>query len=157
MKKKTLLAPMALAIMAIASPAFANDGASVPPLDAGIVVDVSGGGETVDVNAMVTDQAEQQAVTPTAETEVKSNDGTSLPLDQNAGGVGDIDSGQEISPSVTEPEVISPEQDTVVLTEKVEPLPQTGLDNKGILYAGLTVMLAVGLLVLTRFKKVTAE
>ncbi|MFF2798177.1 LPXTG cell wall anchor domain-containing protein [Lysinibacillus xylanilyticus] len=164
MKKKLLIPTTALALFMSMSSAFAEESAppvSDMPLDQGIVIDASAdetgavantSTEGVDVNAQVTQQAEEEAA---------ANDGTTLPLDQGDINATEIDKGSKEAEVETNQPEVAPEQDTVVLTENepvVEPLAQTGIASNGLAYAGLAGVLgAVGFFVSRRYKTADQE
>lgn len=125
------------------------------PLEEGIVIDTTTGTtETVDTNANTNATVETTDGNNGQTTEeAKANDGTTLPLDQGEVNSAEVDTGTgavEVAPAPT-----TPQEDTVVLTEKpkVEPLPKTGIADNALAYTGLAFVLGLAGLVFTRFSK----
>ena len=125
------------------------------PLEEGIVIDTTTGTtETVDTNANTNATVETTDGNNGQTTEeAKANDGTTLPLDQGEVNSAEVDTGTgavEVAPAPT-----TPQEDTVVLTEKpkVEPLPKTGIADNALVYTGLALVLGLAGLVFTRFSK----
>jgi len=150
-KKKLAIQSLALTALMVSGGTMVGATAPVSeiPLEEGIVIDTSTG--TVDATAT----SEVQETNAETTEEVKANDGTSLPLDQGEVNSTDVDSGGEVVE--VQPSTATPQEDTVILAEKetpvVEPLAQTGISGKGVLYAGLALLLGAVAFLGTRFSK----
>ena len=159
MKKKVLVPATALAMMLAIGSASAEDTAPISeiPLEEGIVIDATGGDNAgAGTEAPTTDGAVQDA---TVTEDVTANNGATLPLDQGEvngaveEGTVTVDTATQPQPEAKEETTVAPQEDTVILTEKVEELPKTGLKEDGLLYATLALVLGGVALVANRFFK----
>lgn len=122
---------------------------STLPLDTGIVIDVSGG-ESEDINALVTEQGNAQA-----QESVTTPEGNSLPID--SGVTPPVSNEVDLSAKDTTVET-KVKEEPVVLTEKqpvVQPLPKTGLmDNTIFIALGLLLIASVTLIINRKPKEI---